>query len=155
MVSQEDGAGRGLRRLRFTPLTAGLLAASLLLTNGCVRAQNVERDQPPGPVTFNLTAQEYSFRRAGIQAEPGQEVTLTIRNVGEELHNFTAEEMGEDRDIPPGETITIEFEASTERTHTGFYCKYHRDQGMVGNINVPALDTPGPGPPPGGGPGGP
>ncbi|MGH2811471.1 MAG: cupredoxin domain-containing protein [Actinomycetota bacterium] len=140
-----------MRRTRLLPAAA----AALVLLGGCVRSQNVPADRPAGPVTFNLTAMEYSFRPAGIQAEPGQKVTINIRNVGEELHNFTAESLNEDRDIPPGETITIEFTASTKETHNRFYCKYHRDQDMGGNLNIPSIDTPGGGGPPGGRPEGP
>jgi plastocyanin len=141
-----------------TPATkaAASMLLALALMPGCLRDQELETPAP-GPTTVNLIAREYQFRPGGTQLQPGQKVELNIRNAGRELHNFTAEFLNEDRDIPPGESITIEFTASTKETHNRFYCKYHRDQDMGGNLNIPSIDTPAPGGggPPGGRPGGP
>lgn len=115
-----------------------LLAALLLSLAAC--------GKPVG--SFRIEARDYAFKPAAVSVKPGQKVTLVIRNVGKERHNFTYPAIGADKDLDPGESLTVRFTSSSTATHQGFFCKYHREQqDMVGNVNVPSIDRPGPGRP--------
>jgi plastocyanin len=68
-----------------------------------------------------------------LAAEPGSEVSITVRNTGRILHNIEVEEQGVDRDVRPGETVTVTVRVPSSGT-LHFVCKYHTSAGMVGAL---------------------
>ena len=65
-----------------------------------------------------------------LDGQPGDAIAVTVRNEGRLLHNIEIEELGIDRDVRPGETVTVEVTMS-ERPLL-YVCKYHLESGMVG-----------------------
>lgn len=63
---------------------------------------------------------------------PAGKVTITLRNTGSALHNFSVPDQGIDTDVAAGKTITVEVDASAPALT--FFCKYHRTSGMVGAL---------------------
>lgn len=59
-------------------------------------------------------------------------LTVTVENTGQALHNIKIEEQGIDKDVEPGETITVDVEVGSEPV--AFTCKYHSTLGMNGAI---------------------
>ena len=78
---------------------------------------------------------DYYFEPKVIKGEPGDTVTLELKNEGSAEHNFELESQGIDQDVQPGEEaevdITIPDSGSVE-----FYCKFHESQGMEGKIEA-------------------
>ena len=59
-----------------------------------------------------------------------------LQNNGENLHNFSIDGVaGIDVDIAAGQTNNTENPGLDPDTYT-FFCKYHRDQGMEGELRV-------------------
>ena len=54
--------------------------------------------------------------------------TLTLRNDGRLLHNFSVPEQSIDIDIPAGQTVTVKVAVAGKPV--GCFCKYHRDAGQ-------------------------
>jgi plastocyanin len=57
-------------------------------------------------------------------------VSITVRNTGSALHNFSIASQGIDEDADKGKTIRVDVRISVGSTP--FFCKYHRTSGMVG-----------------------
>lgn len=57
-------------------------------------------------------------------------VMLNIRNDSKTLHNVTIPVLKIDKDIPPGQTVSVPLRvAGPDLT---YFCKFHRDSGMLG-----------------------
>jgi plastocyanin len=55
-------------------------------------------------------------------------VTVTLRNDGRQLHNFSVPDQNIDVDIPAGETVTVKVAVAGKPVSC--FCKYHRDAGQ-------------------------
>lgn len=78
---------------------------------------------------------DFYFEPTVIKGSAGATVKLEMDNEGSSLHNFTLEDQNIDQDVEAGEdasvTVTIPDSGFLE-----FFCKYHRGQGMVGELAV-------------------
>jgi plastocyanin len=59
-------------------------------------------------------------------------VTLVVRNGGRMLHNLSIPRQRVDRDVLPGQTITVQVKVAGAAVP--YFCKYHRAAGMVGSL---------------------
>ncbi|HWO71865.1 MAG TPA: cupredoxin domain-containing protein [Actinomycetota bacterium] len=83
--------------------------------------------------TATVEAGDFFFSPTVLTGPAGQEVTLTVSNVGQALHNFSLPDQGVDVDIQAGQqtTVTVTFPSSGAVT---FECKYHLAQNMRGEL---------------------
>ena len=92
----------------------------------------------PGSVSFNIEGQDISYDNTSLTAQVGQEVTVTLKNVGALEHSFLIDDLGVDSGIVAvGASGTVTFTPSTAGTYA-FYCDIpgHKDAGMVGELTV-------------------
>ncbi len=80
----------------------------------------------------SIQATDFYFAPTCVTGLRAGTVTVTASNVGAALHNLTIPSLGIDRDLPPGQSITISVEMG--RSPVPFFCKYHRTAGMVGAL---------------------
>ena len=101
-----------------------------------------------------LEAGDFYFAGTFIQGEPRQVLTMELKNVADQVHNFSLPAQGLDRDIPPKGhppmNVSVTFPASGELQ---FLCKYHTAQGMNGMLLLSdaapqSVAEPSPGPSP-------
>jgi plastocyanin len=59
-------------------------------------------------------------------------VTLVVHNSGRILHNLSVPGQGIDKDVAPGQTITVQVKMGGAALP--FFCKYHRTSGMWGSL---------------------
>ena len=88
-----------------------------------------------GQAELAMEAGAFYFEPTFLRGAPGQRLTLTIRTEdNQNRHSFTLPGQV-DRDIPPGgaERIEITFPESGVAL---FFCKFHQDQGMRGELLV-------------------
>ena len=57
-------------------------------------------------------------------------LTVTVKNMGQSLHNFTVPSANVSDDINPGESMTVTVPVS--RAGILFYCRFHQSLGMQG-----------------------
>lgn len=89
-----------------------------------------------GMATFDMDAGDFYFKGTFIQGEPGQKLTLEIRNVAAQTHNFSLPAQGIDRDIP---LLSARVNVDVTYPESGtvqFFCKYHTARGMNGQLLV-------------------
>lgn len=88
------------------------------------------------PGSVNIGAYDKYFKPNILTGLADTVIVATVKNEGKILHNFSV--MGQEanqQDIKPGESpsVVISFPASGRVV---FFCKYHRDDGMVGELQV-------------------
>ncbi len=78
---------------------------------------------------------DFYFNPTIITGTPGQKITIKLENEGSTTHNFTLEDQSIDQDVTQGSdaTVTVTFPQSGILE---FYCKFHKSQGMVGELSV-------------------
>ncbi|HEU5064365.1 MAG TPA: cupredoxin domain-containing protein [Gaiellaceae bacterium] len=75
------------------------------------------------------------FEPTILKGEPGQTVTLELKNEGNNPHTLTISDKGVDQEVQPGD----EAEADVTFPPSGqlvFVCKFHESNGMVGALEV-------------------
>ena len=75
------------------------------------------------------------FEPTVLKGEPGQMVTLELKNEGERAHTLTISDKGIDEEVQPGD----EAEADVTFPQSGelaFVCRFHESKGMVGALEV-------------------
>lgn len=90
-------------------------------------------DQPRGD---EMDLVDFAFDPANIAIRAGGQVTLRITNTGKVLHNVTVPSIDAGVDYQPGQSSNLIFIAPPEEGPIEFFCKYHRDHGMVGTFLV-------------------
>jgi plastocyanin len=75
------------------------------------------------PLTFGLSAADFSFNRSTISAPAGTEVTVDFENVGSAPHTFTVDSLDINEQLGSGEGTTLTF--TMPDTETEFYCAIH------------------------------
>jgi plastocyanin len=120
----------------------GLIAVMLLGLVGCGDDGDDDEDEVLGAraETADLVVQdEFPFYEpTGLRIPANQEVTLTVFNDGERIHNITVPGFTIDMDVAPGQTVEIKLPAASV-PRDGFYlfyCKYHQSEGEAGRINI-------------------
>ena len=89
--------------------------------------------------SFELEAdndgKDFYFNPTILKGNPGEKVTLEIKNEGSVKHNFTVESQEIDEDLNPDQTVnvTVTFPSSGV---VGFHCEYHQKLGMVGALEA-------------------
>jgi plastocyanin len=80
-----------------------------------------------------IKAGSFYFSPSFLRGEPGQRITLHVRNVSSIEHNFTIEEQGLAADIEAKQTVELNITFPS----TGavlFVCVLHRFNGMAGEL---------------------
>jgi plastocyanin len=81
------------------------------------------------------------FEPTVLKGEPGQTVTLELKNEGENPHTLTISDKGIDQEVQPGD----EAEADVTFPQSGelvFVCRFHESKGMVGALEVSGTSSP-------------
>jgi len=89
-----------------------------------------------GMTAFELELDDSYFGPTVLEGEAGQQIALGLYNEGGLPHTFTIDEAGIDEELPTGAdgiSIDVTFPDSGALV---FYCRFHRDQGMVGALSV-------------------
>ena len=85
---------------------------------------------------FDLELDDSYFGPTVLNGAAGQQLALNLYNEGDLPHTFTIDEGTLDRELQPGDegvTADVVFPNSGALV---FYCRLHREQGMVGALSV-------------------
>lgn len=89
-----------------------------------------------GRAEFQLELDDSYFGPTVLDGKPGQQLELGLYNEGGLPHTFTIDEAGIDEELPTGAdgiSVGVTFPDTGALV---FYCRFHRDQGMVGALSV-------------------
>jgi plastocyanin len=86
--------------------------------------------------TAAVTASDFKFTPASLQATAGQKLTVTLKNAGAATHTFTIDELNIDQTLAPGAQVTVDV-TPTRDGGLRFYCRFHAaSSGMEGKITA-------------------
>ncbi len=106
--------------------------------NGCPTSAGLGKNvsdhgtEPASGTAVSVTAGDFFFGPTCITQTPSGTVTLKVENTGRALHNVSIPDQGIDKDVAPGETVTVD--VTTGASTVGYFCKYHKGSGMVGAL---------------------
>ena len=81
-----------------------------------------------------MDAGDFYFKGTFLRGKPGQTLRLEIKNVSQQLHNFSIVGQEIDRDLPPDDQ-RVEIQVTLpESGALRFFCKLHADRGMNGQL---------------------
>ena len=87
---------------------------------------------------YELFASEYAFAPPFLSLDKPGTYTFSIRNDGNEPHNFTIKGVGGTQDAQPGETKMVELTLKAGNYEIICTVDAHEAQGMFGTLNVAA-----------------
>lgn len=85
-----------------------------------------------GESAVTITLEEFSFEPTIIASEPGQELGVFLVNEGDGPHTFTLDDQDVHVALRRGQNGEATVSIASSDAPTLFYCRFHRDQGMVG-----------------------
>lgn len=88
-----------------------------------------------GKATFEIEQDDFSFSPSTIGGSAGQKITFTVKNDGSAPHTFTIDSMTIDLTVQPDNETTVDVTFPTSGT-VEFYCKFHKNMGMTGTLEV-------------------
>jgi plastocyanin len=122
-------------------LLAAVLATAWLSV--ACRSQSVMQTRgPENPRVIEVLATEFDFEPKEILVEPGERVTVQLRNEGRAVHSLVFALPDAQprlaRAVPPQQIGQLTFTAPTRSGTYTFYCPIgnHRELGMVGTLVV-------------------
>ena len=124
--------------LAFAACTSGgATDASTSSTASCANAAGLSGSvsdhgtQRATSTSVSLEADDFFFQPTCVIVVPGADLTVTVTNQGQALHNFSVTDLGIDHDVSAGQTITVDVRF-TGSAPLAFFCKYHQASGMRG-----------------------
>ena len=131
--------------MRNTKHRPGLwpLLLILLIFGACVGAQSAVKvaEGKEKEAVVEMTASNFKFEPAVIQAQVGNNISLEIRNTASGNHNFTLKDpkgqVIQSYDLPPNQKITVKVSLKEAGVYE-FYCDkpFHSTMGMKGRLEV-------------------
>jgi uncharacterized cupredoxin-like copper-binding protein len=100
-----------------------------------VFAESGHVTQPLTANTIEVQLNDDYFNPKVINIPNGKMSMLVLKNVGNKEHTFTVTKLGIDVEVQPGQTKTITVQPKMPGTYE-LACRYHYNQGMVGNVIV-------------------
>lgn len=85
--------------------------------------------------SVELELDDNYFEPTILTGTAGQEITLELFNEGGNIHNFSLSEQNVDQDVEEGGTEEVEV-SFPESGAVQFFCKYHAELGMRGELKV-------------------
>jgi plastocyanin len=102
---------------------------------GADTANNHGTESVAGKSESSVELDDFYFEPTVITGQPGQQVKLELENEGDTTHNFSIDDQNIDQDLASGKdaevTVTLPQSGIVE-----FYCKFHRTQGMAGELKA-------------------
>lgn len=81
------------------------------------------------------------FEPTILKGEPGQTVTLELKNEGDNPHTLTISAQGIDQEVQPGDEAEADV-AFPESGQLIFVCRFHERNGMIGALEVSSGENP-------------
>jgi plastocyanin len=78
---------------------------------------------------------DFYFEPTVLEGNPGQKVTLELKNEGSTEHTFTIDSENVDQELGPGKEAEVDVTIPKSGV-VSFYCKFHKSDGMAGALAV-------------------
>jgi len=119
----------------------GLLILACWLA-ACSSSDGKAGSTPLGNTPFTITQTDFSFEPSNISVAANSKFEMEVRNNGSVAHTFTITDLAPNSEglasnveqvIQPGNRSTM---ILTFRSDVAFFCRFHRDRGMTGLVQI-------------------
>jgi plastocyanin len=83
-------------------------------------------------VTLSLEEDDYYISPTFIKVQPGEKITVKIKNDGKATHTFTSSAVSIDKQLSPGSSKKFTLTIPSTGTVFQFHCSFHESMGMQG-----------------------
>lgn len=127
-------------RARKTVL-AGLIVVMLVALVGCGGGDEEDEVLGANRDAADLVVEDKHpfYEPTKLEMPLNREVTFTVFNEGEKVHNITIPGFDIDMDVQPKQSIDVKLPAISAPPRDGFYsvyCKFHQSEGEALRLNV-------------------
>jgi plastocyanin len=129
-------SGGGAGAAAGGPPAAASSAPPVLTVDG-QKINNRGQAEVTGRSTVEMTAENFAFRPSVLHGEPGQKITIHLRNVTATPHNVTLAAQKINDDLAPDKAMTLTVTLPASGTLV-FTCEYHAKAGMAGALTTGA-----------------
>lgn len=122
---------------RRTLVLLAVVALAAMALAACGGGASTSGSSNAAPLNVTVTATEFKFDPATINATAGQTINLTVKNIGTVQHTWVLAAANVKLTIDPGKTATATFTAPAAGTYQ-YECDIpgHKEAGMVGQLIV-------------------
>ena len=120
----------------LTIMACGKSSKSSTSSSAPAGSSSTTTSAPTAAKSQELELYDFRFDPKRIKGEPGQKVTLELKNEGKTEHNFSVDSLHIDKDLEAGKKETVSLTLPKSGT-LQFYCQYHKaSHGMVGQLST-------------------
>ncbi len=118
-----------------TPAASGSGAPVKTITIGSDTSNDHGDVAVSGQSSLAMEQDDFYFDPTVLTGSAGQTLTIHLTNNGTVSHTFTSDVLKIDEVLSPGQKmdITVTFPSTG---FTEFYCRFHRSQGMTGELTI-------------------
>ncbi len=122
---------------RRTLVLLAVVALAAMALAACGGGASTGGSSNAAPLNVTVTATEFKFDPATINATAGQTINLTVKNIGTVQHTWVLAAANVKLTIDPGKTATATFTAPAAGTYQ-YECDLpgHKEAGMIGQLIV-------------------
>ena len=81
---------------------------------------------------LNLEIDDFYFSPTFVKVDPGEKLTITIKNEGKTAHTFTSTALNIDKTLQPDKTTKLKVTIPADGGTIQFHCRIHHSMGMQG-----------------------
>ena len=82
--------------------------------------------------TLEIEADDYYFEPTFVKVQPGEKVTIELKNEGSTTHTFTSDKLNVDQQLSAGKSKKFTVTVPSSGTAFQFHCDFHEGMGMQG-----------------------
>jgi len=82
--------------------------------------------------TLEIEADDYYFGPTFVKVQPGEKVTIELKNEGSTTHTFTSDKLKVDQQLSAGKSKKFTVTVPSSGTAFQFHCDFHEGMGMQG-----------------------
>lgn len=82
--------------------------------------------------SVEVEADDFSFKPTFVKVQPGEKVTVTLKNEGSATHTFTSTGLSIDQQVSAGKSKKFTLTVPSSGTGFEFHCNFHQGMGMKG-----------------------
>jgi plastocyanin len=81
---------------------------------------------------LEIEADDFYFSPTFVKVQPGEKVTIELKNEGSATHTFTSDALNIDQQLSSGKSKKVKVTVPSSGTAFQFHCDFHESMGMQG-----------------------
>jgi plastocyanin len=111
---------------------AGAKSSKPVQVDGKVNVKGTKDISAEKSASLEIEADDYYFEPTFVKVQPGEKVSVSLKNEGDETHTFTSDSLNIDKTVAPGKSAKVTVTVPTDGTAFAFHCNFHQSMGMQG-----------------------